>query len=249
MLRLQLLRQAGHREGSRRRHHGLPARHGRAGAHRHGFPFSPFSLQMEKQWQIDEKNPEFPVLRRAWRRNIRDLWSQICAKLQSKAGFHALFASETPEAGQTGESGQTGEPGEPGEPGDFGGTGSAGHEASTVVNVEFSMNGNMEHAFLYDKQASSLHPVEEPTLSMGEFMASEGPMEQAKDALGYVAMMDGESVAKRKSRSKAELLPFPDDFRHYKYLPVFCHKGVAIRSSGRASSWTGWTSISARPTR
>lgn len=168
---------------------------------------------MEKQWELDEKNPEFPVLRRAWRRNIRDLWSQICAKLQSKAGFHALFASET---------GETGETGEPGEPGGFGGGGSDPADPSTVVNVEFSMNGNMDHAFLYEKQPSSLNHVEDPALSMSEFITSEGAIEQSKDALGYVAMMDGESAGKRKSRSKVEVLPFPDDFRHYKYLPVFC---------------------------
>ena len=175
---------------------------------------------MEKQWELDEKNPEFPILRRAWRRNIRDLWSQICAKLQSKAGFHALFASET---GETGETGEPGDPGDPGDPGGFGGGGSDPADPSTVVNVEFSMNGNMDHAFLYEKQPSSLNHVEEPALSMSEFITSEGAIEQSKDALGYVAMMDGESAGKRKSRSRAEVLPFPDDFRHYKYLPVFCH--------------------------
>ena len=166
---------------------------------------------MEKQWQLDEKNPEFPVLRRAWRRNIRDLWSQICSKLQFKAGFHDLFASETPETGETGETEE------------FGGSGNDPHDPSGVVNVEFSMNGNMDHSFLYDKQPNSLNHVNEPALSMTEFMASEGAIDQSKESLGYVAMMDGEGGSKRKSRSKWEVLPFPDDFRHYKYLPVFCH--------------------------
>lgn len=39
---------------------------------------------MEKQWQQDERNPEFPFLRKAWRRNISALWDQIWKKLNYK---------------------------------------------------------------------------------------------------------------------------------------------------------------------
>ena len=38
---------------------------------------SSLQLQVEKQWQTDEKNPDFPYIRKAWRKCISALWERI----------------------------------------------------------------------------------------------------------------------------------------------------------------------------
>ena len=91
------------------------------------------------------------------------------------------------------------------------------------------MNGNMEGSFLYDKQPSHLGNVEDPPLAMNAFIPGEGNIPHPKDDLGYVSMLDGD--AKQKARSRAEIIPFPDDLRHYKYLPVFLLWRLYRRSS------------------
>ena len=156
---------------------------------------------MEKQWEADERNPDFPILRRAWRRNIHDLWNQICSKLQSKAAFASLFPQDGSQEFEA-PSSSTGDP-------------------ATVVNVNFPINGNMEGTFMYDKQPSHLGNVEDSSLAMNAFIPGESNIPHPKDDLGYVSMMDGETTVKQKARSKMEVIPFPDDLRHYKYLPVF----------------------------
>ena len=58
-------------------------------------------------------------------------------------------------------------------------------------------------------------------MGLDGFLSSSHPIQNQKpsEEMNYLT---GDEVKKKSSKKKI-IYPFPDDFRHYKYLPVFCH--------------------------
>ena len=157
---------------------------------------------MEKQWEVDARTPEFRLLRKAWRKNLSGLWDQICSHLRSHQ--HLLSTDdETPSTNPTTT---------PNAPND-----------SLVDNVDFPNHSNIDDVFMNysTKPTTQLETVDETPMGLDGFLSSSHPIQNQKpsEEMNYLT---GDEVKKKSSKKKI-IYPFPDDFRHYKYLPVFCH--------------------------
>ena len=144
---------------------------------------------MEKQWQTDESNADYPYVRNAWRRNIASLWDRIWQKLNSKKSSISSYIQDI-------------SPITPGIYSSIGSTSHSARETGLADNVSFPSTDPMEDDFLYSS-------AKQPSV----------------DGLGtYPPVIDLLQVPlKRKSgmkRVSSEIPPFPDDLRHFRYLPV-----------------------------
>ena len=145
---------------------------------------------MEKQWQTDEGNPDYPYVRNAWRRNIASLWDRIWQKLNSKKSSASSYIQDLSSVA-------------PGMYGSIGSTTHSARETGLADNVSFPATDPIEDDFLYSSNKPS-----------------------SVEGLGtYPPVIDLLQVQpKRKSGTKrvsSEIPPFPDDLRHFRYLPVW----------------------------
>ena len=144
---------------------------------------------MEKQWQADESNADYPYIRNAWRRNIASLWERIWQKLNSKKPSSSSYVQDI-------------SPVSPGIYNSMNSTTPSARVTGLAENVSFPTADPIEDDFLYN---SSKQP---PVDGLNSY-----PPE-----IGFLHV-----PAKRKTgvkRGVGEIPPFPDDLRHFRYLPV-----------------------------
>ena len=118
---------------------------------------------MEKQWQQDERNPEFPFLRKAWRRNISALWDQIWKKLNyKKRSLSSYLAGD--EISQN---------------------------LYDTSHDEMEFPSHMDDVFLYSKQPATIPAVEEsiayPDLDLLSVAAKKKPAKKPAESPAFPA--------------------------------------------------------------
>ena len=89
------------------------------------------------------------------------------------------------------------------------------------VNVDFAAHTSMDEVFINypNKPAPSLEG-DDAAMGLDGYLGH-AAMNRAKgeDEIGYISGVHGQGRSKRSHR-KADVYPFPEDFRHFKYLPV-----------------------------
>lgn len=90
---------------------------------------------------------------------------------------------------------------------------------SIVENVDFTGHSNMEDVFMNysTKPTSQLEPVDENPIELDGFLNNPNaiPRNKENDEISYLP-----EEARKKTHKKKVNYVFPEDFRHYKYLPV-----------------------------
>ena len=135
----------------------------------------------------------------------------MCAHFQNQPFFNALFAKAPGAAFE-----------EP--PAD-----TAVHvEDPLGVNVDFAPHTAMDEVFINypSKPAASLEG-DDAAIGLDGYLAHAN-RPKPDDDIGYMAGVPAQPRA-RRGRRRAESYPFPEDFRHYKYLPVGAGGAVARR--------------------
>lgn len=161
---------------------------------------------MERQWDNDSRSSEFFCLRRAWRKNMLGLWDQICSYVHNHQNLASIFedTSATPA--------------------------SLSHPPGDTL-VDFSTHTNMDDVFMNysTKPTSQLETVDETPMELEGFLAAPNPLQRNKETEDIGFLPNETEESKKKSKKKVAI-PFPDDFRHYKYLPVFlsCVNNIQI---------------------
>lgn len=146
---------------------------------------------MEKQWDADSRSPEYSCLQKAWQKNIAGLWNQICSHVQHHPNLACILENTTPP---------TADP--------------------LGVNDDFPGHTHMEDVFMNyaTKPTPQIETVDETPMELEGFLATPTPIQRAKetDEMGYLS---NEELKKKLPKRKV-VYPLPEDFRHYKYLPV-----------------------------
>ena len=160
---------------------------------------------MEKQWQIDDRNPDFQYVRKAWRKCLSALWERIWKKMNSK---------------------------------------------KTVISSYLAADEVSQS--LYDSTTSS-HVIEENSEypaanAIGDvFMCAPNKHTDSLNAVDvginpYPEIDILEVSSKRKTKRSVEIPPFPDDLRHFRYLPVrliSTKNNVLGDSNSTQNAWFG----------
>ena len=135
----------------------------------------------------------------------------MCAHFQNQPFFNALFA-KAPGASFE----------EP--PAD-----TAVHvEDPLVVNVDFPTHASMDEVFIYPNKPAPSLEGDDPAIGLEGYLGHAN-RPKGDDDIGYMSGVPPQPRA-RRSRRRVECYPFPDDFRHYKFLPVGVGGTVVRRS-------------------
>ena len=166
---------------------------------------------MEKQWDADSRSSEFSFLQKAWQKNLINLWPQICSHVQHHPTLSCILDNSTSPA--------TSDP--------------------LSVNDDFPSHPPMDDVFMNysSKPAPQMGTVDETPMELEGFLATSNPIQRAKETeeMEYLASEE----LKKKTKQKV-VYPIPEDFRHYKYLPVGVSlPGLILDHSHRiAFEWT-----------
>ena len=145
---------------------------------------------MEKQWQTDESNTDYPYVRNAWRRNIASLWEQIWKKLNSKKSSTSSYIQDSSSSAN---------------PEMYSSINSQTHSArdnGLADNVSFPASDPIEDDFLYNSTKQT-------------------PIDGLSTYPPVIDLLQEQTKRKSNIRKVSnEIPPFPDDLRHFRYLPV-----------------------------
>lgn len=98
-----------------------------------------------------------------------------------------------------------------------------------MVNVDFPTHTAMDEVFINypNKPAASLEG-DDPAIGLDGYLGHAASRPKGEDEIGYISGMSSQSRLRRGRRR--ESYPFPEDFRHYKFLPVGAGTAVVRRS-------------------
>lgn len=132
----------------------------------------------------------------------------MCSHFQNQAYFNSLFLKEHAPTYEEA-------------PSEAPVTSTVHVEDPLVVNVEFAPHTPMDEVFINypNKPAPSLEG-DDAAMGLDGYLGH-ATMNRSKgeDEIGYISGVQSQGRGK-KNRRKVDVYPFPEDFRHFKYLPV-----------------------------